>query len=54
MIPFQSKITDFVDKKDGQLLDRESDLIVGDAGRLQLDLFDSNGDVAIVTKDKLT
>jgi hypothetical protein len=45
----QSKITDFIDKKDGQLLDRESDLAVGNDGRLQLDLYDSN---VGVTSDK--
>jgi len=49
----QTKITDFVDKKDGQLLDRESDLAAGDDDR-QLDVFDSKVGIANVTKTNST
>ena len=48
---FQRKITDYIEKE--QLLDRESDLAADDDDRL-LDLFDSDGSVAINDKHRST
>jgi hypothetical protein len=49
----QTKLTDFKDNNEVQLLARESELTAGDDGR-QLDLFNSKVGVANVTKTNST